>query len=232
MWVSGEELMAKASERIMPVRTLLDIGCGIQPQQILKPLIHICCEPFKQYVEKLQEITGRIHDRDYIILNASWADAVEMFPEKSVDTVILLDVIEHLEKEEALKLLHRTEKIARRQIAIFTPLGFMPQVHADGKDAWGLDGGAFQEHKSGWQPDDFDNTWEIIAAKQFHTIDSLNRTLDTPFGALWAIKTYPGTGTILAGTSRRQRLHAFVDRIYIRICYCKDRLLTLYGKRK
>lgn len=230
-WVLAEELLPTAAAKLKPVRTVLDIGCGIQPQQMLKPLVHICCEPFRQYVEKLQEKTARLHDRNYVILNASWAEAVTLFPEKSVDTVFLVDVIEHLEKEEALQLLRRTEVIARRQIAIFTPLGFMPQVHADGKDGWGLDGGAWQEHKSGWQPEDFDASWEIVAAKEFHTVDSLLQKLESPFGALWAIKTYADPAVIVAGTSKRQRLHAFLDQVFDGACRCRDRLTNLCRKR-
>jgi len=58
-------------------------------------------------------------------------------------------VIEHLDKTEAEILLKQTEKIARVQIAIFTPLGFMPQHHDNGKDAWGMNDATWQEHRSG-----------------------------------------------------------------------------------
>jgi hypothetical protein len=109
-------------------------------------------------------------------------------PPKSVDTIFLLDVIEHVEKEEGLQLLRETEKIARQQIVLFTPLGFMPQEQLDGEDAWNLNGGAWQEHKSGWLPEDFDDTWMIYACKDFHKVDSKGNLLDKPFGAFWAIK--------------------------------------------
>ena len=102
-----------------------------------------------------------------------------------------MDVIEHLEKSEALDLLKRlkrTEALARKQIVLFTPLGFLPQEDLDGKDAWGLDGGAWQEHKSGWSPEDFDGSWRIYASKVFHTVDCFGRAFETPYGAMWAVK--------------------------------------------
>jgi hypothetical protein len=122
-----------------------------------------------------------------------WHEAVNFFPEKSVDTVFLVDVIEHLEKEEGRNLLALTEKIARKQVVVFTPLGFMPQHHEDGKDAWGLNGADWQEHKSGWLPEDFSEDWQFFIAKEFHLIDNLLQPLEKPYGAFWAIKTHSNT---------------------------------------
>ncbi len=100
----------------------------------------------------------------------------------------MIDVVEHLEKEEGLRLLCLTERIARRQIVLFTPLGFMPQEHLDGKDAWGLEGGRWQEHKSGWLPEDFGESWDIYASEEYHLHDNMGMPLEKPFGVFWAIK--------------------------------------------
>lgn len=188
-WFDAENLFPKAIDAMEKVDVVLDIGCGIIPQRFIRPLVHICCEPFAQYVEHLQEKIKDEFDRNYVVIKATWAEAINIFPPKSVDTVFLVDVIEHLEKEEALKLLHATEGIAKQQVVLFTPLGFMPQHHADGKDAWGLDGAHWQEHKSGWQPEDFGDQWEIFASKVYHVNDNMGRVLEAPYGAMWAIKT-------------------------------------------
>lgn len=190
-WCSAEALLTDIHHVLLPCGVLLDVGCGIKPQRYVRPIVHICCDPFQQYVEKLQEIIATEKDRIYVVVKATWDEAVRMFPPNSVDTVFLLDVVEHLEKEEGKRLLAQTERIARRQIVVFTPLGFMPQYHKDGKDAWGLDGADLQEHKSGWVPEDFGDGWQIIAAKEFHMADNLSRPLENPFGAFWAIKTHP-----------------------------------------
>lgn len=190
---SAGELFPAALSKLKNVNVLLDIGCGIVPQKYIKVNVHICCEPFSQYVGVLQNNVlktkeSESKDTHYVVLNARWDQALSLFPEKSVDSVFLIDVVEHLEKKEALELLRRTEKIVRQQIAVFTPLGFLPQEHPDGKDAWGLDGGAWQEHKSGWQPQDFDQSWDILVAEVFHTQNNVGKKFDTPYGALWAIK--------------------------------------------
>jgi hypothetical protein len=188
IWVEKEELMSAAAKRFAPTDILLDIGCGIMPQPYLTPSVHICVEPFQEYVDVLKEKVARASDRSYVIVKNTWDGVLASLPEKSVDTVVLADVIEHLDKHAALELLKKTEALARQQILIFTPLGFLPQVHPDGIDAWGLSGGAWQEHKSGWTPDDFGAGWEFVAARQYYFQDNLGGAFVQPFGAFWAIK--------------------------------------------
>jgi hypothetical protein len=190
-WVKREELVPTVIKQLKDADVVLDIGCGIMPQPYITPKVHICCEPFGQYVEVLRERLKGELDRTYVVLNATWADAVRIFPQKSVDTVFLVDIVEHLQKEEGLQLLKFTEGIAREQIVLFTPLGFMPQVHENHKDAWNLDGGDWQEHKSGWLPEDFDDHWKILACRDFHTTDNMGNPLKEPFGAFWAIWEVP-----------------------------------------
>jgi hypothetical protein len=125
------------------------------------------------------------------LINASWSNVIKMFPENAVDTVMLVDVIEHVEKKEALGLLDQTASIARKQVAIFTPLGFMPMSYENQRHSWGLGGDLWQKHKSGWSPEDFGSDWDIFAAKIFHTHDHSGRKLEQPYGAFWAIKNKP-----------------------------------------
>lgn len=187
-YMDREGYMIKAASLIQHSEKVLDIGCGIRPQQYIKPRIHICADPFHQYIVKLQEMCQDNEKTSYLILNADWAKVLDTFPEKSVDTVFLLDVIEHLDKETGKELLKKTEAICRKQIVLFTPLGFIEQNHPDGKDAWGYDGGKWREHKSGWLPEDFDNTWEFLICKNFHTHDNLGNSYDDHKGAMWAFK--------------------------------------------
>jgi hypothetical protein len=188
LWLPSDLFHTIAQAYVEQVETVLDIGCGILPQLFVHPRVHICLEPYAPYLVALKEKTAGITDRSWVLLNATWAEAVKLFPEQSVDTVFLVDVIEHLSKDEGAALLRVTETIARRQVLIFTPLGYLPQTHPDGKDAWGFNGGSWQEHKSGWAPDDFDDSWEIFAAREYHTHDNLGKKFDRPYGAFWAIK--------------------------------------------
>jgi hypothetical protein len=184
-WCEADDLFGKARARLATPEVALDIGCGIRPQQLVTPHVHVCCEPFPEYARYLLDKV----QSTLVVLQLSWAQALDVLPEKSVDSVFLLDVIEHLEKEEGSRLLAATERITRGQIVVFTPLGFMPQPRTGAPDAWGLGGDEVQEHKSGWTPDDFDHSWEIVASKDFHKTDAHGRSLPDPFGAFFAIKT-------------------------------------------
>jgi hypothetical protein len=212
--VEKEDLISAAVQEMLPAPIILDIGCGIRPQQFIVPMVHICVEPFKQYVHVLQQkISGEV-DRDYVIINTEWENAIKLIPEKSVDSIFIIDVIEHLDKNEAIILLKNTEKLARKQIILFTPLGFLPQEHPDGKDAWGLDGGDWQNHKSGWEPKDFDKSWKIIISKDFHDKNSFGIPHTTPFGAMWAIKTMKDGNT---SVNKQKLLQSEIKKITLSI---------------
>ena len=149
----------------------------------------------------------------YVLLQATWEQAVELFPPRSVDTVFLTDVIEHLEKEDGRRLLTATEAIVQRQIVVFTPLGFMMNSHPPGVDAWGMDGVSWQEHRSGWMPEDFDETWKTIGCKEFHLTEHDGEKYEKPHGAFWAIKTQKSDDDANARIilSRRQKMHLGLD---------------------
>ncbi|WP_407357228.1 hypothetical protein [Methanolobus sp. WCC5] len=187
-YIPSEKLYKTAKKKLKRANTVLDIGCGINPQSLVKAKINICCEPFNQYVKVLQDKLK--NKKNYVVMNVGWNQVVKIFPPKSIDTILLVDVIEHLEKEEGRELLKATELVASQQIAIFTPLGFLPQEHPDGKDIWGYDGGSYQEHKSGWLPEDFDESWDLYISEDYHKTDNMERPLDPPFGAIWAIKNF------------------------------------------
>lgn len=61
------------------------------------------------------------------------------------DAAFCVDVLEHLEKPDALDLLANLV-ITARHVLVFTPAGFMPQE----TDAWKLGGEHWQKHRSGW----------------------------------------------------------------------------------
>jgi len=95
----------------------------------------------------------------------------------------------------------------------------MPQSHPDGIDAWGLHGAAWQEHKSGWMPEDFNGNWELFVAEKYHFIDNKGKAFENPFGAIWAINNIDKRRSIApVKESRRERIHCFVDSV-IDICY-------------
>ncbi|MDD2907174.1 MAG: class I SAM-dependent methyltransferase [Candidatus Gracilibacteria bacterium] len=185
---SPEIFLNTVSKKIKQTDIVLDIGCGINPQKYIKPVVHICAEPYEQYAQHLLQKIGN-KEKFFIVLKQKWDEVIKTIPKNGVDTIITLDVIEHLEKEEGLEVLKNTIPLARKQVVIFTPYGFLPQEVPEGmKDAWGLDGSEWQKHKSGWTEKDFDENWDIYICPEFHFYDAItNEKFEKPYGAMFAI---------------------------------------------
>lgn len=189
-WFDRERLDRIITDSIQKVDIVLDIGCGIRPQTFFQPRLHICCEPHPEYVQILKNYFWG-SSNVLVIQDTAW-EVVNRLPNMSVDSIFLVDFIEHIEKDEGYRLLAECERVARKQIVLFTPLGFMSQDYtADDLDGWGLHGGEWQAHKSGWTPNDFDTSWNILGCQAYHTINGRGDILEPPFGAFWAIKNIP-----------------------------------------
>lgn len=127
-------------KNLQDCESILDLGCGyFSPLGLIntKKYFTIGLDIFEKYIVISKR--RNIHDR-YIIYNI--LEIEKIFKPKSVDCVILLDVIEHLEKLRALNLLRKIEKIAVKKIIISTPNGFLKQ------DVYHKN--IHQLHKSGW----------------------------------------------------------------------------------
>jgi hypothetical protein len=83
-----------------------------------------------------QKTHDELHTHDVLKLS-------DLFSDKSFDCVAALDLIEHLEKADGLRLLDYMERTARKRVVVFTPNGFLPQGEYD-NNPW-------QVHKSGWE---------------------------------------------------------------------------------
>jgi len=67
------------------------------------------------------------------------------FKAKSFDVVWCLEVLEHQNKEEGLRLIKELETIGRRQVILSTPVGFYPRRQPDN---------LYEEHRSAWTQDE------------------------------------------------------------------------------
>ena len=185
-WCEIGELQTRVTAHIKDVFSVLDIGCGIRPQQFVIPQLLICVEPHFEYVEILKK---NLQDADAFIIPLDALRALAAFPDRSVDSIFMIDVIEHMPKEVGLEVIRECERVARVQTILFTPLGFMPQETLAGEvDGWNLHGGEWQDHKSGWYPEDFPN-WNIVACKHLHALDVKGQKIDPPYGGFYAIKS-------------------------------------------
>ncbi|MCH8327672.1 MAG: class I SAM-dependent methyltransferase [Candidatus Marinimicrobia bacterium] len=87
--------------------------------------------------------------------NIDVLEAADQFGPDSFDCVVAIDLIEHLERDDGLRLIEQMEMMARIKVIIFTPNGFVPQEPFDGNQ--------WQRHISGWGVDEMrDRGYKVI----------------------------------------------------------------------
>ena len=120
--------------------SVLDIGCGRDsPVGHLKRSFR--SEGIDIYPQCIQ-ISQKHHYHDTYRLG-DVRKLSHYYPNKSFDTLISVDVIEHLTKPESLKMITQMEKIARKRVILMTPRGYI--------DQGAYDGNPYQVHHSGWE---------------------------------------------------------------------------------
>jgi hypothetical protein len=204
-WVTKAALLGTVRQFVLPADVVVDVGTGIEPQALVWPKIHVCVEVHDEYVNYLRErLSGSPR---YLMMHSRWEDAMRVMASKSVETVFALDFIEHLSKEDGEAFIAQAERIARRQVVLYTPLGYFPQTYEDAgeEDRWGMHGGYWQTHRSGWTPEDFSTEWEIIGCRDYHTEDQYGR-LAEPIGCMWAIRTFRETAAAVYPEELESRL--------------------------
>jgi len=152
--------------------TVLDLGAGLRPMQWYRARRHICVEPHGPYATLLRGggYEVRLETADQCLRTLSAAG-------QTVDAIYLLDVLEHMERDEGGRVLALARAVARCQVVVYTPQGFMAQEH----DVWAKGGEHWQTHRSGWTPGDFTG-WEISIPRLF---DSNGHVVTEGFFALW-----------------------------------------------
>jgi len=185
-WFEKSEMIDAVKKEIIPTRFVMDVGPGIKPQSFFVPLFQIIIEPFMPYIDRIRQ-NADCFSRNFYLCD-TWDNVLPKFADKSVDSIFALDVIEHFTKSEGEAFITQAKRIARKQIVIFTPLGFYPQdYHENEIDRWGMNGGVWQAHKSGWMPEDFTDEWKVLACKDFHEVNQNENELGEPIGAFYAI---------------------------------------------
>lgn len=201
-----DRIQQEVARRILSTNVVLDIGCGLRPQTYFKPKLHLCCEPHEEYVERLERWFG--NESGVYVIKSTADQLLGRLRDKSVDSIFVIDVIEHLTQADGRELLRECERLARRQIVVFTPLGYMPQDYDDGEvDGWGLHGAKWQRHLSGWTPADFNVGWEFLVCQDFHATNGKGEKCRERHGAFWAIKTFdePPMVTVVSRSLRPEK---------------------------
>lgn len=143
---------------LVECRTVLDIGAGVRPMQWYKPERHVCLEPYEPYMAVLRLAGYEVlqDERGAALTALEGLRRLVATREFQFEALYLLDVIEHMEKDEGREVLHLARELATVQVVVFTPDGFKEQT----TDNWGYEGHTWQTHRSGWSKDDFPS-WEV-----------------------------------------------------------------------
>jgi hypothetical protein len=88
---------------------------------------------------------------DWTTIIMDGKDILKRFGEKSIDVIQGCDFIEHITKEEGIRWIFDCEKIARKAILIFTPIG---EVHNPAIDLY--PNNPWQNHQCGWKYEEFE----------------------------------------------------------------------------
>lgn len=159
--INHKDFLVTINELLSDSVTVLDIGCGVG--ETIKEFscpVKIGLDAHRPYLEHAK------YGELFIKLNFRAEFLSELFLPKSLDSVTLIDVIEHFEKEVALDVLRQAEEIATKKVIIFTPRGFFQQLEVD---HYSLGGESFQRHRSGWEVEDFQNLgYNIVVFSKFH----------------------------------------------------------------
>ncbi len=128
------------------IASVLDVGCGLAlKSQYIAADIRVGLDLWRPYLERIDAVVP------YVTIQADAMQIDALFLPRSFDLVLLLDIVEHLDKPEALALIAKAEAIARRAVVIETPRGFLAQD----RDILGLGGDALQTHRCGFEPHEF-----------------------------------------------------------------------------
>jgi len=211
--VSRNKMFSYAKRMAVFSESLIDIGPGINRQTLFPHHQILYADPFDQY---LLELTKKSRKQD-IFLCSTALDIASMLRPDFVDSIVMMDVIEHLDKESGLSVIPKLKDSVRKQLIIFTPLGFIEQSNPGKLDAWGLDGEVFQRHLSGWSPGDFDSDFEFLVCDDFHKVQPHQRYLESDYyGAFFAVYTNPNYQNKMSDQIKKSIFY-FRENIY-RIC--------------
>jgi len=165
LYCSKDEIHQIAAGLLAPSASCADIGPGLRPQRMLDCPVHVLVEPWRPYADRLVSTYP-----DKVVVNSFATPYLNSMLDKSIDTIFLLDVIEHIEKDEGKRLLQEACRVARVQVVLFTPLGFMPHEGHESDNEWGdgIENKSTQRHLSGWMPEEFRGAINVVC-EDYHS---------------------------------------------------------------
>jgi ubiquinone/menaquinone biosynthesis C-methylase UbiE len=139
--------------------SVLDCGCGIMQATTDVIEYRKTRNPFKDYKKLIcKSLLGIDIWKPYLTTARFYFPVVQIamneldrFVDYSFDVVICLDVLEHLEHEEAVKAIMEMKRIARRKVIIYTPSTFSTnEEHVE--NVWNMGENQLQIHRCFLEP--------------------------------------------------------------------------------
>jgi len=127
--------------------SVLDLGCGSNPPilRIMEPNRYLGIDAFEK---SINEARNNASQKGWKNCSFEVMDLLDLkFAERQFDAVLCVDVIEHLRKEDGIKLLENAKSWASKALYVSTPNGYLRQDPYDSNQ--------LQEHLSGWSVTDF-----------------------------------------------------------------------------
>ncbi|UCG89592.1 MAG: class I SAM-dependent methyltransferase [Candidatus Heimdallarchaeota archaeon] len=118
------------------------------------------------------------------------------YAENFFDIVLALELIEHLSKEDGLKMLNEVERVSRGQVIITTPHGFTATRERGGNP--------HMEHISGWHPKDFTDRGYSVRLIDPRMMTRSTRLVDNVRRAALQIRRIPKTILAVKKSERNQ----------------------------
>lgn len=129
------------SARLLPGWLVLDVGCSDgRGSEVLSGAAG--CDIYRPAL-----VAARDAGRRRAVVQSD----VRALPYRrgAFDAVVALDVVEHFEKDDALRVLAEMERVSRRLVVVLTPAGFVEQPGTP-EEPW-------QRHRCGFHPEELES---------------------------------------------------------------------------
>jgi hypothetical protein len=143
---SDDNLVAYLQNEVASGSTLLDLGCG--PKLYSNPLREQC--------SRVLTVDAWDWVEPDVVANLETTLIADITSD-SWDYVLMLDFIEHLDKQAGLSLIEQVKQITNRRIFLLTPMEEIwteNHENVDNPNLW-CHGNEYDLHKSLWTPEDF-----------------------------------------------------------------------------
>lgn len=126
---------------------ILDVACGLSlKSKFISTGARVGLDLHRPYLEAVESCAP------WIPICADATELYKLFLPNTFDLVLLLDIVEHVEKDQALDMIRQAEEIAKVAVVIETPNGFLPQD----LDILGFDQHHLQTHRCGFEVHDLE----------------------------------------------------------------------------